>query len=187
MMLAGVDEAGRGALAGPVVASAVIFTQATDPTLFSDSKTLSESRRDALYDIIMATCIVGIGSLSARSVDRYNILNATLRAMAFSVNNLAERPDSILVDGNKAPDCRGIPVEAIVKGDQKIPEISAASIVAKVVRDRIMKKCHDAFPVYGFDIHKGYGTKIHYDAVFAHGPSVLHRKSFNLTRQESLF
>lgn len=187
MQLAGVDEAGRGALAGPVVAAAVVFTDKTDVTLFSDSKMLSEKKRERLYDIILETCEVGISSLSARRVDRMNIFQSTMFAMALSVKNLACVPDKVLVDGNKVPNLNGIDVEAIVKGDQKIPEISAASIIAKVTRDRIMVACHAAFSAYGFDIHKGYGTRYHYDAVLEHGPCALHRRSFNLNRQETLF
>lgn len=187
MQLAGVDEAGRGALAGPVVAAAVVFTDKTDVTLFSDSKMLSEKKRELLYDVIMQTCDVGISSLSAKTVDKYNIFQSTMKAMSFSVKNLPCVPDKVLVDGNKVPQLGDIEVEAIVKGDQKIPEISAASIIAKVTRDRIMVACQEAYSDYGFDIHKGYGTKQHYDAVFEHGPCVLHRRSFNLSRQETLF
>jgi ribonuclease HII len=187
MQIAGVDEAGRGALAGPVVAAAVVFTDKTDTTLFSDSKVLSEKKRDELFDVIMETCIVGVSSLDAGIVDKYNIFRATMMAMSNSVEDLGSKPDKVLVDGNKTPDVGGIPVEAIVKGDQKIPEISAASIIAKVTRDRAMMAYHVTYSQYGFDIHKGYGTKAHYDAVFEHGPCDLHRRSFNLNRQETLF
>lgn len=187
MQLAGVDEAGRGALAGPVVAAAVVFTDKTDPSLFSDSKILTEKKREALYDIIMETCEVGVSSLGAQVVDELNIFRATMKAMSLAVDALRDVPTKVLVDGNKTPDTGDIPVEAIVKGDQKIPEISAASIVAKVTRDRFMMDSHARYDCYGFDVHKGYGTKAHYDAVFEHGPCDLHRRSFNLNRQETLF
>jgi ribonuclease HII len=187
-MLCGVDEAGRGALAGPVVAAAVILDPLLPPEMFKDSKQLTYERREVLYNLLMESrSYIGVWSHSAWYVDKVNILNATMSAMKRSVLRLVCLPEEVVIDGNRVPDLGVMTVRSVVQGDVLIPEISAASIVAKVTRDRIMEKLDEKFPGYGFSIHKGYGTPDHYDAVFSKGPSQIHRKSFNLTRQERLF
>lgn len=187
-MIAGVDEAGRGALAGPVVAAAVVLDPALSPDLFSDSKQLTAAKREALFAILKASeSHIGIGVHSAFYVDQKNILKATLSAMRRSILALHCKPNEVLIDGNKIPALPGVTMRAIVHGDRLIPEISAASIVAKVLRDRMMDCLDTKFPAYGFKIHKGYGTEFHYEALFAHGISDVHRKTFNLHRQQSLF
>jgi ribonuclease HII len=186
-LLAGVDEAGRGALAGPVVSAAVIFTDKTPLGLFKDSKMLSETKRNDYYDIIMDTCIVSIGSENETRIDQLNILKATLESMKTAIQSLSHKPKKVIIDGNKQPLMPEHNIETLVKGDQKIPEISAASIIAKVTRDRLMINYHTRYPDYGFNINKGYGTAIHYDGLFAKGPCPIHRKSFNLNKQETLF
>jgi ribonuclease HII len=185
VIIAGVDEAGRGALAGPVVAACVVFPLGFTSSLVCDSKQLTSRQRQLAYDVIMSSCCVGISSISARKIDHINVLNATLLAMVLSVKKLGVRPDLVKVDGHISPQYQSLTFESIVKGDQRVKEISAASIVAKVTRDSIMSRCHQRLPEYGFDSHKGYGTKDHYDAIFSYGVSFLHRKSFNLNRQLS--
>jgi len=186
-VIAGVDEAGRGALAGPVVASAVILGTDTDISLLNDSKALSAIQRQKAFDHIKATCIVEVGVISHRLIDKINILNATLLAMKFAIQQLPPSCLTIKIDGNKAPTLHGYDIETIIQGDAKVPAISAASIVAKVTRDLIMDKCHTKFQNYAFLQHKGYGTEAHYTHIFKHGICPIHRKSFNLTRQETLF
>ncbi len=187
-MIAGVDEAGRGALAGPVVAAAVVLDPALPPDLFLDSKQLTAAKREALFIILEASeSHIGVGVHSAFYVDQKNILKATLSAMSRSIMALSCTPDEVLIDGNKIPTLPRFSMRAIVHGDRLIPEISAASIVAKVLRDRMMDCLDKKFPAYGFQIHKGYGTALHYEALFAHGISDVHRKTFNLHRQQSLF
>ena len=187
-IIAGVDEAGRGCLAGPVVAAAVILGQDVSHQLCQDSKQVSEKAREEIYThIIMSSSTIGIGVVSHRVIDRLNILQATFRAMAFAIKRLSLKPNKVLVDGNRVPANLGIEAEAIVKGDRLIPAISAASIIAKVTRDRIMKRVSTTFSHYQFEINKGYGTDAHYEGLFTCGPSPIHRRSFNLTRQETLF
>ena len=187
-MIAGVDEAGRGALAGPVVAASVILDPKLSVSLFKDSKQLTAQKRAALYAILrQSDSLIGLGVHSAAYVDRYNILRATMSAMRRSVLALKQVPNEVLVDGNRVPDLGRISVRSIVQGDRLIPEISAASIVAKVVRDRMMDSLDSKFPSYGFLVHKGYGTEAHYEAIFSHGILSIHRRSFNLTRQGVLF
>jgi ribonuclease HII len=172
----GIDEAGRGPLAGPVVAAAVILDPACIPPGLNDSKKLTEAQRDALYDPIMASARVGIGISDVERIDRDNILQATLWAMAESLAGLGE-VSLALVDGNRAPalPCK---VRTVIGGDGLSLSIAAASIIAKVTRDRIMIGHHDTYPVYGFARHKGYGTAFHLAALEQHGPTPLHRKSF---------
>lgn len=172
----GVDEAGRGPWAGPVVAAAIILDPARIPPGLNDSKKLSEARREALFDPIMATARVGIGIAEADRIDRDNILAATLWAMAEAVAQLGT-VSLALVDGNRAPklSCK---VTTIVSGDARCLSIAAASVIAKVTRDRIMRVHDKAFPHYGFARHKGYGTAIHAAALAQHGPCSIHRKSF---------
>ena len=177
--IAGVDEAGRGPLAGPVVAAAVILPNALPPFPFRDSKTISHERRVILHDWLFASgAAIGIGIVEPDEIDRINILQAALLAMRIAVERLTPPPDKILIDGNQLIPRFGIAQEAIVKGDAKIPSISAASIIAKVTRDRIMGELHAQYPQYGFDKHKGYGTKEHRDALLKHGPAAIHRKTF---------
>ncbi len=175
--IAGVDEAGRGPWAGPVVAVAVILDPDKIPANIDDSKTLDEDSRAFLYRRIMKVAIVGVGIADVDRIDRENILGATLWAMAEAVSQLGETPKLVLVDGDKTP---RIPmsVRAIVKGDSKCLSIAAASIVAKVTRDRLMMDFARAYPGYGFERHKGYGTPEHQAAIAKLGVSALHRRSF---------
>lgn len=175
--IAGVDEAGRGPWAGPVVAAAVILDPDKIPANIDDSKTLDEDSRAFLYRRIMKVAIVGVGIADVDRIDRENILGATLWAMAEAVSQLGETPKLVLVDGDKTP---RIPmsVRAIVKGDSKCLSIAAASIVAKVTRDRLMMDFARAYPGYGFERHKGYGTPEHQAAIAKLGVSALHRRSF---------
>ncbi len=187
MALAGVDEAGRGALAGPVVSAAVIFTDKTPLGLFKDSKMLTEKKRNEYYSIIINTCIVSVAQRDEAYIDKVNILNATLHSMEEAIETLKKKPTKTIIDGNKKPKMDNYTVETLVKGDQKVPEISAASIIAKVSRDRLMIAFHEKYPNYDFNINKGYGTARHYEGLFKSGPCAIHRKSFNLNKQTCLF
>lgn len=186
-MIAGIDEAGRGALAGPVSVAAVILGPNTDLSLLADSKTLTAHHREKAYTHILKTCIVQKSIISHRLIDKINILNATLLGMKFCIAKLPEQCRHIQIDGNKAPQIPGFTIETIVKGDSKIAAISAASIIAKVTRDTIMNHCDKKFNHYQFSQHKGYGTELHYNLLFQYGISPIHRKSFNLSKQEVLF
>jgi len=177
-LLAGVDEAGRGPLAGPVVAAAVILDDMQPIKGLNDSKVLSERKREQLYDEIRAKALCFcIAEASVEEIDRINILQATMLAMKRAVEGLRLSPAQVKVDGNRLPVLR-IPAEAIVKGDALVPAISAASILAKVYRDRLCLQMHQAHPQYGFDNHKGYGTPEHLEALRLHGASAWHRTSF---------
>ncbi|MEQ1776337.1 MAG: ribonuclease HII, partial [Burkholderiales bacterium] len=177
-LIAGVDEAGRGPLAGPVYAAAVILSAQSPIEGLKDSKKLTAKRRDALFDVIQKNALSwAIASASVEEIDAINILQASLLAMRRAVEGLALQPDVILVDGLHCPKV-GMPARAIVKGDAKEPAISAASILAKVARDREMCKLHEQFPHYGFNLHKGYGTAVHMTALAAHGVSSVHRRSY---------
>ena len=187
-LVAGVDEAGRGALAGPVVSAAVILTPEIPSELLKDSKTLKEQEREEIYEILYSsTPYIGIGVVNEKIVDRINILQATLLSMEKAIMALPILPQKVLIDGRDIPKNINLNMSAIIKGDSKIPAISAASIIAKVTRDRIMCKLHKAQPQYNFNKHKGYGTEDHYDCIFKFGISKSHRKSFNLTKQEKMF
>jgi ribonuclease HII len=176
--VAGVDEVGRGPLAGPVHAAAVILDPARLPPGLDDSKKMSETRREKAFDAIMASALaVGIGVASVEEIDRINILAATMLAMRRAVERLTIRPVHALVDGNKVP-ALPCPAEAIVKGDSKVLSIAAASIIAKVTRDRFMSDLDAACPGYGWARNKGYGTADHMEALARLGPSVHHRTSF---------
>lgn len=176
--LAGVDEAGRGPLAGPVVAAAVIFRKSTNIKGVNDSKLLTEKQREALYDKIISSAIAySVSIVEHVVIDEVNILNATLRAMKQCVDLLKIKPDLVLVDGNRKFQSE-IPVITIVKGDTKSFSIAAASILAKVTRDRLMKKLSEQYPVYLWEQNKGYPTKRHREIIRKLGPSPLHRKSF---------
>jgi ribonuclease HII len=177
-LIAGVDEAGRGPLAGPVYAAAVILPAQSSIDGLKDSKQLTAKRRDALFDVIQKNALSwAIASASVEEIDDINILQASLLAMRRAVENLATQPDEILVDGLHCPTVR-MPARAIVKGDSKEPAISAASILAKVARDREMHQLHEKFPCYGFNLHKGYGTAVHMAALAQHGVSPVHRCSY---------
>jgi ribonuclease HII len=175
--VAGVDEAGRGPLAGPVVAAAVVLDPQAIPDGIADSKALDAKTRRSLYQAIIATAEVGIGVAGVDRIDADNILNASLWAMAQAVAVLERPPKLVLVDGNKAPllDCAA---RAIVQGDAKCLSIAAASIVAKVTRDAIMAEIARDYPHYGFERHKGYGTREHHEAIARHGVTPHHRRSF---------
>ena len=173
----GIDEAGRGPWAGPVVAAAVILDSGNLPQGLNDSKKLSEAKREALFDAIMASACVGIGIAGACRIDRDNILAACLWAMAESVRALTIPPAMALVDGNRAPSLP-IAVETVIGGDGKCLSIAAASIIAKVTRDRMMRDLDRECPGYGFARHKGYGTALHSAALARLGPSIHHRRSF---------
>lgn len=184
--LAGVDEAGRGALAGPVVAAAVILENGRPIPGVTDSKRLRHHQREILYRRIEEEALaVGVGVVDVSTIETRNILRATLLAMAQAVAALRICPDGTLVDGRAVPDVDG-PVFPIPRGDLECPSISAASIVAKVTRDRIMATYHERYPRYGFDRHKGYGTALHLQFIAEHGISPIHRKTFNPVRQMRL-
>ena len=177
-LVAGVDEAGRGPLAGPVVAAAVILDDRQPIPGLADSKKLSAARRDKLYDQICARALCcSVAVASVEEIDRLNILQATMLAMQRAVTGLRLKPVKVLVDGNRLPvlDVMG---EAIVRGDALVQAISAASILAKVHRDRLCQQLHQDYPDYGFDAHKGYGTVQHLAALRAHGACPAHRRSF---------
>ena len=182
-LIAGVDEAGRGPLAGPVVAAAVILDPSQPIKGLGDSKVLSEKTRERLFDAIRdkALCCC-IAEASVDEIDRINILQATMLAMRRAVEGLRLKPAKVLVDGNRLPVLR-VPAEAIVKGDAKVPAISAASILAKVHRDRLCLQMHERHPQYGFAGHKGYGTAEHLAALREHGPCDWHRRSFAPVRE----
>ena len=175
-LVCGIDEAGRGPWAGPVVAAAVVLDPKSIPHGLNDSKKLSEARREALFEPIMASARVGIGIAEVDRIDRDNILQATLWAMAQALDQI-EGVALALVDGNRAP-ALPCPVQTIVEGDAKSLSIAAASIIAKVTRDRIMVGHDQAYPGYGFARHKGYGTALHQEALRRHGVTPLHRTSF---------
>ena len=176
--ICGIDEAGRGPLAGPVVAAAVILPKGSKIPYLNDSKQLSEKRREELYDVIIDKAVaVGTGIVSPERIDEINILQATYEAMRRAVNSLEVRPQVLLNDAVIIP-WIDIPQEKIIKGDAKSLSIAAASIIAKVTRDRIMKAYHEIFPEYGFNKHKGYGSKEHIATIQALGPCPIHRRSF---------
>jgi len=177
-LIAGVDEAGRGPLAGPVVAAAVILDDLNPIKGLADSKKLSAIKRERLFDEIRAKALCCcIAEASVEEIDQLNILQATLLAMRRAVMGLRLKPNKVLVDGNRLP-VLDVLAEAIVKGDSKVQAISAASILAKVYRDRICHDLHQQYPLYGFDKHKGYGTEIHLQALREHGATPWHRKTF---------
>ena len=177
-VICGVDEAGRGPLAGPVCAAAVILPRDLEIPGLNDSKKLSDKRRRELFPVICREAVsYGIAFASAEEIDEVNILQATYLAMERALAQLTVKPDLALIDGNRAKDF-GIPVETVVKGDSRSANIAAASILAKVTRDDLMLKMAEQYPEYGFEIHKGYGTKAHYDALREHGACPIHRTTF---------
>lgn len=176
--IAGVDEAGRGPLAGPVVAAAVVLPQAHRIAGLQDSKQLSAAQRDRVYAAVLRCAHdYGIGVVSHMEIDRLNILQATREAMRRALAALQQRPDMALIDGNQGIDS-GTLERLIVRGDARCASVAAASVVAKVSRDRLMTAYAKRFPAYGFERHKGYPTRAHYDCIRASGPCAIHRRSF---------
>ena len=177
-LICGVDEAGRGPLAGPVFAAAVILPEGLDDLGINDSKKLSEKKRDALFDLICEKAVAySIASASEKEIDEINILNATFLAMKRAVEGLSVKPEFALIDGNRKPNT-GIEEMPLVKGDAKSISIAAASILAKVSRDRCLLELDKQYPEYLFSKHKGYPTKLHYEKIKEHGISPVHRLSF---------
>ena len=177
-VVCGVDEAGRGPLAGPVCAAAVILPPHLEIPGLNDSKKLTDKRRRELMPVIKEQAIAyGIAFASHEEIDGINILQATYLAMERALAQLAVKPDMALIDGNRAKEF-GLPVKTVVHGDSLSASIAAASILAKVTRDDLMLTLAEEYPQYGFEIHKGYGTKAHYEALAAHGPSPVHRMTF---------
>ena len=178
-VVCGVDEAGRGPLAGPVFAAAVILPENYTHEILNDSKKLSEKKRDLVYDDIIRDAVgYSVGVATEKEIDDINILNATKKGLTTALKELAEKPDIILVDALTGIDTLGIPYQSIIKGDAKSYSIAAASIIAKVTRDRIMRQWDEIYPKYGFEKHKGYGTKAHIEVIKSDGICPIHRKSF---------
>ena len=177
-LICGVDEAGRGPLAGPVCAAAVILPEHLQIPGLNDSKKLTDKKRRELFPVIQEQAIAyGIGLASEQEIDEINILQATFLAMRRALEQLTVRPEIALIDGNRETDF-GLPVKTVVKGDSLSANIAAASILAKVTRDNLMMELAQKYPEYGFEIHKGYGTKAHYEALRTYGPCPIHRKTF---------
>ena len=178
VLSAGIDEAGRGPLAGPVVAAAVILPYGLEIEGLNDSKKISEKKREKLFEIIKEKAIAySIASASPEEIDTYNILGATMVAMKRAEEGLSIRPEHLVIDGNRAKGF-DLPVTTVIKGDALVPSISAASILAKVTRDRYCLEMDEKYPEYGFAVHKGYPTKVHREAVVRLGPCPEHRRSF---------
>ena len=177
--ICGIDEAGRGPLAGPVYAAAVILPLGLEIPGLNDSKKLSEKKREELFDVITEKAVsFAIGTADEKEIDEINILNATFLAMKRAVEGLDIPADYALVDGNRYPHIGNIEEETVIKGDGKVMSIAAASILAKVSRDRYMLEMAEKYPQYQFEKHKGYGTKLHYEMIEEYGISPIHRKSF---------
>ncbi|MFR4013146.1 MAG: ribonuclease HII [Oscillospiraceae bacterium] len=177
-LVCGVDEAGRGPLAGPVCAAAVMLPPGLEIPGLNDSKKLTDKKRRELYDIMIEQAVsYGIAFASEQEIDEINILQATFLAMERAMQKLSPQPELALIDGNRTKDF-GLPVRTIVKGDSLSASIAAASILAKVTRDRLMEEYDAQYPQYGFAVHKGYGTKRHYETLREFGPSPIHRKTF---------
>ncbi|MGV6860390.1 MAG: ribonuclease HII [Putridiphycobacter sp.] len=187
LLEAGCDEAGRGCLSGPVVAAAVILPDDFKNDILTDSKKLSEKQREKLFpEIIKSAVAYGIGIVSCKEIDEINILNASFLAMHRAIDQLTQKPELLLIDGNRFNPYKGIKHECIIKGDGKYLPIAAASILAKVKRDKIMQKLDEEFPVYDWAKNKGYPTKNHRAAIKKHGDTIYHRKSFKLLPDEQL-
>ena len=178
-ILAGVDEVGRGSLIGPVYAAAVILNKSINRKLLKDSKSLSKKKREELYSYIKKNSIWAIGQSSVKEIEKLNILNASLLAMKRAILKLTKKPSLVLIDGNRLPDLKNYKLEYVIRGDQKIPSISAASIIAKVSRDRFITTLSKQFNNYGWDKNSGYGTKEHLRAIKKFGITEYHRKTFS--------
>jgi len=178
-ILAGVDEVGRGSLIGPVYAAAVILNKSINKKLLKDSKSLTKDQREELDKYIRENSIWAIGQASTKEIEKINILHASLLAMKRAILKLKKKPSLVLIDGNKLPNLSNYKLEYVIKGDQKIPSISAASIVAKVSRDRFITKLSKQFNNYGWDTNSGYGTKEHLRAIKNFGITKYHRKTFS--------
>jgi len=177
-LVCGVDEAGRGPLAGPVCAAAVILPEYISIPGLNDSKKLTDKKRRELFPLIKEKAIAyAVAMVDEKEIDEINILQATFLAMERAINQLGTKPDIALIDGNRAKDF-GVPVETVVRGDSLSASIAAASVLAKVSRDDYMLEMAKQYPVYGFDVHKGYGTKAHYSALSEFGPCPIHRMTF---------
>jgi len=177
--LAGVDEVGRGSLIGPVYAAAVILNKSINKRLLKDSKSLTKDKREELDRYIRKNSIWAIGQASIKEIEKVNILHASLLAMKRAILKLQKKPSLVLIDGNKLPDLKNYKLAYVIKGDQKIPSISAASIIAKVSRDRFIRKLSKQFNNYGWDTNSGYGTKEHLRAIKKFGITKYHRKTFS--------
>ncbi len=178
-IIAGVDEVGRGSLIGPVYAAAVILNKSINKKLLKDSKSLKKSKREILSKYIKKNSIWAIGKSSVKEIERINILHASLLAMKRAVKKLKKKPALVLIDGNKVPEIKNYTLKSIIKGDQKIPSISAASIIAKVTRDKMITKLGKKFKGYYWDQNYGYGTKQHLKAIRNLGVTSQHRKTFS--------
>ncbi len=177
-LIAGVDETGRGSAAADIYVGCVILDPIVPIQGLRDSKKLSERNREALYDEIREKALAwSIATASLEEIEELNVLRATMLAMKRSVENLSIKPDMVYIDGNRLPDLT-VPAEAIIKGDDKIQEIMAGSILAKVARDRVMCEWHEKYPEYGFDQHKGYLTKVHLETLEKYGPCPIHRRTY---------
>ena len=177
-ILAGVDEVGRGSLVGPVYAAAVILNKSINLKILKDSKTLTKEKREYLFSYIKKNSMWAVGKASVKEIDKINILQASLLAMKRAIKKLKRKPSQVLIDGNKIPDLKNYNLRAVVKGDRKIPSISAASIIAKVSRDRLISKMSKKFVKYGWNKNSGYGTKQHLKAIKKFGVTKHHRKTF---------
>ena len=178
-IIAGVDEVGRGSLIGPIYASAVILKKSINPKLLKDSKLLSKKKREYLCRYIKKNSTWSVGKASVKEIEKLNILQASLLAMKRAIKKLNRKPYRVLIDGNKIPKIKNYNLKYIVKGDEKIPEISAASIIAKVARDRLITKMSKKFTKYAWDKNAGYGTKFHLVAIKKFGVTKHHRKTFS--------
>ena len=178
-ILAGVDEVGRGSLIGPVYAAAVILNDSINKKLLKDSKSLTKDKREELYKYIKENSIWAIGQASIKEIEKINILHASLLAMKRAILKLKKKPSLILIDGNKLPNLKNYNLKYVIKGDQKISSISAASIIAKVSRDKLITKLSKKFNGYGWDTNSGYGTKEHLKAIKKFGVTKYHRKTFS--------
>jgi len=179
VLIAGVDEVGRGSLIGPVYAAAVILKKKLDKKKLKDSKKLTKKNREILEKYIKKNSYWSIGSASLKEIEKLNILNASLLAMKRAIKKLDKRPSCVLIDGNKIPKIKNYNLKYVIKGDEKIPEISAASIIAKVARDRLITKMSKKFTKYAWDKNAGYGTKLHLIAIKKFGITKHHRKTFS--------
>ena len=178
-LIAGVDEVGRGSLIGPVYAAAVILKKSVDPKILKDSKVLSKKKREYLFNYIKKNSIWAIGKASLKEIEQLNILNASLLAMKRAIKKLKKKPSHVLIDGNKLPELKNYKLKSIIKGDQKIPSISAASIIAKVTRDKMISNLSKKFKGYSWQKNFGYGTSQHLKAIKVLGITKHHRKNFS--------